>query len=413
MVKKLHKKMILPAFFAASMLTANAQTGLSFDGSDDYIQTSFAGVLGTNNRTFEAWVYVPSDASVDVCILDYGLASGGSRNTFLIKADGQLKFVSGGTYGNIQTDINAVPFGAWTHVAFVLDNGTGYLYVNGVEEASTNLSNVNTPAGNDNVRIGNRVAGNNTPDLFFGGSMDEVRIWDVARSAEDIKSTMNTELCDDTAGMVAYYKFNDGIAGADNTGVTSVTDSVGGNDGTLNGFASSGATSNWVEGHGMVSISEATLTAAQTNSETTPTELVATYQWVDCNNDSAAIDGETGQTFTPEGAGNYAVEVTVDGCTTTSECIEVSSLGVEDVMFANNLKLYPNPTSGNVNVTLNSVYETVDAQLVSITGKVVATYQFSNTNEFSLDLNNFNSGLYFLNLKADHLDAATVKVVKM
>ncbi len=93
--------------------------------------------------------------------------------------------------------------------------------------------------------------------------------------------------------------------------------------------------------------------------------------------------------------------------------VEVESLGVEDTLFANSLKLYPNPTSGNVNVTLNGVYQTVDAQLVSITGKVVAQYQFSNINEFSLDLNDFNSGLYFLNLKADNLDAATVKVVKM
>ncbi|WP_053991239.1 LamG-like jellyroll fold domain-containing protein [Mangrovimonas sp. TPBH4] len=405
MIRKLHRKMILTAFFAATMLTINAQTGLNFDGSNDYIQTSFAGVLGSTNRTFEAWIYVPSPGpSINLGILDYGTNAAGSRNTFLIKNDNSLKFVSGGTFANLGTDPDTVPLDAWTHVAFVLNNGTGYLYINGEEAISGNLSNVNTPSGNEDVLIGNRVAAAVTNDMFFGGDMDEVRIWDIARTEEEIQATMYTELCESTTGLVAYYKLNEGVAGADNAGLTSVTDSAGSNDGTLNGFAYSGETSNWVEGHGMVSLSENTLTAAQTG---------ATYQWVDCNNGSAAIDGETGQTFTPDVTGNYAVEVTLDGCTTTSECVEVSSLGVEDMLFANNLKLYPNPTSGNVNVTLNGVYQTVDAQLVSITGKVVATYQFSNTNEFSLDLNNFNTGLYFLKLKADHLDAATVKVVKM
>ncbi|WP_082333724.1 LamG-like jellyroll fold domain-containing protein [Mangrovimonas sp. TPBH4] len=406
MIKKLHRKMILPACFAASMLTANAQNGLNFDGTDDYVQTSYAGVLSDIDRTFEAWIFVPSDYSGgNKAILDYGTnsSSGGTRNTFVINGDGSLKFISGGGYGNISTDASVLTFGEWVHVAFVLDNGTGYLYVNGEEEASGILSGVNTPSGNDDLKIGQRVEGGSIP---FNGIIDEVRIWDVARTAEAIQSTMNTELCVGTSGLVAYYKLNEGIAEGDNSSVTTAMDSAGDNNGILNGFAYSGTASNWVEGHGMVSLSDNTLTAAQTG---------ATYQWVDCDNANAVIVGATEQSYMPEATGNYAVEITVDGCTTTSECmeVEVEALGVEDVMFANSLKLYPNPTSGNVNVTLNGVYETVDAQLVSITGKVVATYQFSNTNEFSLDLNNFNSGLYFLNLKADHLDAATVKVVKM
>ncbi|OMP29680.1 LamG-like jellyroll fold domain-containing protein, partial [Mangrovimonas sp. DI 80] len=383
----------------------NKRTGLHFDGVDDYIQTSYPGVLGSANRTFEAWIYVPAPVpSSSFGILDYGTNDVGSRNTFLVKNDNSLKFVSGGTNANMGTDPNTVPLDTWTHVAFVLNNGTGYLYINGAEAASANLTTVNTPSGYENVLIGNRVSGPNT--MFFGGFMDEFRMWDVARSATEILETMNTELCGDEAGLVIYYPLGEGTPGEDNTGVVTLTDmSATGDDATLNNFALSGTASNWVEGHSLLVLEGATLTAAQEGS---------VYQWVDCDNGNAVIDGATEQAFTPEVSGNYAVEITVDGCVTTSACmaVDVNALGVEENLMET-MKVFPNPTSGNLNIALNGVYQTVEAQLVSITGKVVGEYQFNNTNGFELNTSNFNSGLYFLKLKADNKDAVTVKVLKM
>ncbi|WMI70221.1 LamG-like jellyroll fold domain-containing protein [Mangrovimonas sp. YM274] len=401
MIIKLHKKMFFTVCFMVSVLTFNAQSALNFDKVNDYIQTPYAGVLGSANRTFEAWIYVPSSAPAsNLAILDYGYSQVGGRNTFVVGGDRSLKFIAGAA--NVSTDADTVPLDIWVHVAFVKNGTTGYLYINGDEMGFASVTALNTPSWGDDVKIGERVAGGS---ILFQGNIDEVRIWDIARTEAEIQSTMNTGVCEDAAGLQAYFKLDEGIAEGDNTGVTTAVDAANGNNGTLMGFdLSPGTVSNYVGGHGLVTQEGATLTAAQTG---------ATYQWVDCDNANTAIAGATEQVYTPEVSGSFAVEVTVDGCTVTSECVEVASLGVEDTLFASNLKLYPNPTSGNVNVTLNGVYQTVDAQLVSITGKVVATYQFSNTNEFSLDLNKFNSGLYFLNLKADQLDAATVKVVKM
>ena len=230
---------LLPGFISA-------QNGLNFDGGNDVVQTTYGGVLGSANRTFEAWINVNANISSNSAITDYGLNAVGSRNTFLVTPTYQLRFISGGTNANIASTNSVVPPGQWAHVAFVLNNGTGFLYVNGVQVGTGNLTTVNTPSGNANMTIGQRVSGGIIP---FDGSIDEVRIWDVARTQTEIQSTMNTEFCLPPTNLRAYYKFNHGVAGGNNAGVTTAMDNSGnGNSGTLSGFTLSGATSNWVTG---------------------------------------------------------------------------------------------------------------------------------------------------------------------
>ncbi|WP_053977173.1 LamG-like jellyroll fold domain-containing protein [Mangrovimonas xylaniphaga] len=394
----------------------NKRTGLHFDGVDDYVQGTSTPVAGSTARTVEAWIRTTKDSRPasdggdgQSVICDWGYSSSGMRFTFnlLWSNSIRLETAAGGVSGT--TPVND---GTWHHVAAVYDpsaSPTVKVFVDGAEDASGNPT-VNTSTISK-IRLGKRVDGAG----LFEGDMDEVRVWNIALTEAQIKSRMNVELCGDETGLVIYYPFGEGTPGEDNTGITTLTDkSTTGDDATLNNFALSGTESNWVEGHGLLSLEGTTLTAVQTNTETTPTELVATYQWVDCDNGNAVIDGAIEQTFTPEVSGNYAVEITVDGCVTTSACmaVDVNALGVDENLMGT-LKVFPNPTSGTLNVAMNGVYQTVEAQLVSITGKVVGQYQFNNTNGFELNTNNFNSGLYFLKLKADNMDAVTVKVVKM
>lgn len=235
---------VLIALFLAS--STQAQNALNFDGTNDRVQTTFGGVLGSANRTFEAWVNISPNATGNNCIFDYGLNAVGSRNTFAIGGNNQLSFISGGTNANISSPANSVPAGQWNHVAFVLNNGTGFMYVNGVQVATGNLSTVNTPSGNSALRIGDRVPGGSIP---FLGAIDEVRVWNYARSATEISNNLNTEFCLIPTGLVAYYKFNQGVAGGSNSGVTTAPDaSGGGNNGILTNFSLTGASSNWVAG---------------------------------------------------------------------------------------------------------------------------------------------------------------------
>ncbi|MEQ8360137.1 MAG: LamG-like jellyroll fold domain-containing protein [Cytophagales bacterium] len=224
----------------------NAQNALNFDGVNDFVQTTFPGVQGSNNRTFEAWVNVaPGAAASNLCISDYGLNAVGSRNTFSVGGDRSLKFISGGTNANISTAANVIVEGEWTHVAFVLNNGTGYLYKNGVQVGTGPLTTVNTPSGNQNLIIGQRVNGGSIP---FEGSIDELRIWNVARTPQEIQADTIMELCTGSPNLLAYYRFNQGQASANNSGVTTLIEDISSNNGTLTGFALNGNTSNWISG---------------------------------------------------------------------------------------------------------------------------------------------------------------------
>ena len=86
----------------------------------------------------------------------------------------------------------------WYHVAVTFD-GTNYkLFINGNE-----VNNNTDAAGYTPV---------NTPVNFIGneynGKMDEVRIWDVARTESEIKADMNKRLTGSESDLVAYYPMN-------------------------------------------------------------------------------------------------------------------------------------------------------------------------------------------------------------
>lgn len=242
-------KHLISLLFITLASVSVGQNALDFDGTNDEVQTTYTGVLGAANRTFEAWIFVsPTAPASNLAIIDYGLNAVGARNTFFVSGTKQLSFISGGTNANIGTAANAVPVGQWAHVAFVLSSGTGYLYVNGVQQGTGNLTTVNTPSGNQNVIIGERVSGGS---IRFKGSIDEVRIWDVARSIAEINADMNYEYCAPPTGLKANYKLNEGTAGGTNSGVLTAVDAISANNGTLSGFALTGATSNWVTGSGI------------------------------------------------------------------------------------------------------------------------------------------------------------------
>ena len=82
---------------------------------------------------------------------------------------------------------------------------------------------------------------------FINGQIDEVRIWNVSRSAVDIQSDLHRPLAGSETGLVAYYRFNQGIPEGNNAGLTVLDDETLNNfDGSLSSFALSGTTSNWV-----------------------------------------------------------------------------------------------------------------------------------------------------------------------
>ncbi len=76
------------------------------------------------------------------------------------------------------------------------------------------------------------------------------------------------------------------------------------------------------------------------------------YQWVDCNNNFAAISGETNFVFAPSVNGSYALIVSENGCTDTSECYQITILDIIDPENENNFQVFPNPFVDEISIII-------------------------------------------------------------
>ena len=72
--------------------------------------------------------------------------------------------------------------------------------------------------------------------------------------------------------------------------------------------------------------------ATQNGPQLNANQTGVNYQWLDCDDNNAIVSGETNQSFTPAVTGNYAVEVTMNGCVDTSDCFLVDYTGIEELL---------------------------------------------------------------------------------
>jgi hypothetical protein len=136
---------------------------------------------------------------------------------------------------------------------------------------------------------------------------------------------MNTELNVET-GLVASYHFNEGVANGSNTGITIATDASGnGNDGTLNNFALTGATSNWIGGQVPTAVltNDAPATFAIGNTTVTWTATDAAGNMATCEqivtvateqltwNGSVSSDWNTPNNWTPNVVPSECSKITI------------------------------------------------------------------------------------------------------
>lgn len=140
----------------------------------------------------------------------------------------------------------------------------------------------------------------------------------------------------------------------------------------------------------------------QSNAVLTATESGATYQWVDCNNNNTPINGETSQYYTPTTNGNYAVIITKNGCSTTSNCMivnNISSITNNENIFG--VSIYPNPTINNVTIEFEDI-DNVNyiINVYNLIGEIVLTKSVSRLNTL-LNTTNLESSIYFIEIKTE------------
>ena len=148
------------------------------------------------------------------------------------------------------------------------------------------------------------------------------------------------------------------------------------------------------------------LAAAQDNAE---------YQWIDCSTNEP-IEGATQQQYFPLVSGSYACIITLGGCTDTTDCVD-ASVGIYE-MCCGEIRCYPNPTTGMVNVqcTMNNVQlKNAEIQVLDMYGRlldVVETQNFVTQQQTTqIDLSRYASGIYFIRWIDEGSVMGTVKVL--
>lgn len=140
----------------------------------------------------------------------------------------------------------------------------------------------------------------------------------------------------------------------------------------------------------------------------TAAETDATYQWVDCNDNNTPISGATDQSFTAIISGNYAVEITKNGCTALSDCIAFTTVGLDNNEL-NTIVMYPNPAT--TSITIAEIIQPSSIIITDLNGRVMYT---TSTNETSLEiaLDNYASGVYLVNVVSEQFMATQKLVVR-
>ena len=140
----------------------------------------------------------------------------------------------------------------------------------------------------------------------------------------------------------------------------------------------------------------------------TAVESAAIYKWLECNNGAlTAIPNENEVSFTPKKTGSYAVEITKNGCTATSICYEVKTLGTKDFDLENSLKLYPNPTKDFVTIEIN-VLDNVKLKIFDVNGQFIFSKELKTTSN-TINISHFASGVYLFEVSNDN--GKTIKKV--
>lgn len=439
------KWMLLLLGFATFSL--HAQNALHFDGIDDRVDCgNDVSLQITGQLTLEAWIYANSwKLSVyQGCIInkeqnvpDYG---------YMLRAGqgGRLGFNLGNGSWHELISAPLLSLNTWHHVAATYDGSKMRLFIDGVQTDSLSLSITIGNAAN-NLVIGDWYStGRN-----FNGIIEEVRVWNIARTAAEIQASMNTALCTLPPGLVAYYPFNQGIAGWNNAGINTLYDQSGyGNDGSLSFFSLIGNTSNWVTGQnlpGGSSSSNITVNACDSylspsgnyvwNSSGVYTDTIpnaagcdsvitvdltivdvdvtlglsggtlmanainAYFQWVDCDNNFAHIPGAVNQSYTPYVVGNFACIVTQYGCTDTSICVPITTVGLAGEEGVLQPKVYPNPLpAGQGFFTFPGHPGRLEIR--DLAGRLVWQGEYPGQEVLPLDIS--ISGLYVLHFRAEN-----------
>ncbi|CAN5826136.1 hypothetical protein BH23ACT10_BH23ACT10_39400 [soil metagenome] len=203
--------------------------GLSFDGSNDLVTVADDASLDLSAQlTLEAWVRPAQSSKGKAAVLVKEATSG---PVYALHSSGAGRRASGAvaTSGLVEATGPRLSAGQWRHLAVTYDGASVQLYIDGQTAGSQSTSGLVTTSDGA-LRIGGTTLANE----YFGGTIDDVRIYNRALSAGEIAQDMDTPVGGGTPGNAPPTA----VVDFDCTGLTCTFDGTGSTDadGSIAGY---------------------------------------------------------------------------------------------------------------------------------------------------------------------------------
>ncbi|MEQ8523721.1 LamG-like jellyroll fold domain-containing protein [Gracilimonas sp.] len=331
----------------ARLSSYEAGNALKLDGDLDYVRLDDRNSLDgyeqlyvnfDETMTVEAWVNHDGNSDENAVIVQKGATSDGYR----LRLEGTGSSVAASfTIGDITnggprvTTNSSIPANQWTHIAATYDGTDLKIYVNGSLDATDSESRSIDPNPQPLLIGGpNALNGN-----FFSGELDEIRIWNVARTESEIADNFYKQLMGHQEDLISYFRFDES-AGSSLT-YSSATEAM---SGSLNGDATF-VNSNALSSQPVVSSPIPEITLDEDFGSYVAADLDTVFQdddtqnltysiVVPCHIVEAEVQNDTSLVFTSLenifGTDTLTVEAT-DGATTARQSFIVNVESVNDV----------------------------------------------------------------------------------
>ena len=221
-----HGTLLNGATFAAGEIGQ----AFSFDGVDDFVAVSDSANLDniTGALTIDVWIK-PADTN-RMGIVEKTVGGGVNTQLLLFLEGDAVHFRlikdPGVDHRTIRSDLSppVIPINDWTHVAATWDGASMKLYVNGVQQLQTLAV-----TGSINSGVGPTFIGKSGSNInHYDGLIDEVRLYNRALSASEIKANFDASGPAAAQGRIAFSSFRDGnteiyVVNADGSGQTNLT----------------------------------------------------------------------------------------------------------------------------------------------------------------------------------------------
>lgn len=209
--------LLIASVFLPGALTAQ-DWSLKFDATNEesYVDCGQSELFFPEKITFEVWFYVDEFVPNGNYILateGWTEETGPMGYAIRLYPDIGVEFVLGlgeNEWGVVSTGYNSLDSLEWVHFAGTFDGSLMTVYLNGEWKLDQQVTGEIFPS-NQNLILGE---GATWKDRRFSGKMYDLRIWNYARSQEEIADNMNTFLEGTEEGLIANWKMDEGSGSA-------------------------------------------------------------------------------------------------------------------------------------------------------------------------------------------------------